>query len=126
MILAHRTTSSHYGRREHHRGLDIEHAAPYLATMLLPASFYSSATVQLSWISSGLSQSAVECAAFVALNNCICDTPSIWTAYTYHGSPYHVAAFAVDLGVAVIAIGLAVLTYCCLPRQNQKMDQGKS
>lgn len=46
--------------------------------MLLPASFYSSAIVQLSWISGSLSQPAVKRAVAIALINCICNTPNIW------------------------------------------------
>lgn len=47
-----------------------------VAMMLMPASFYSSSIVQLSWISSSLSQPAVKRAASIALINCICNTPN--------------------------------------------------
>lgn len=47
-----------------------------VAMMLMPASFYSSSIVQLSWISGSLSQPAVKRAASIALINCICNTPN--------------------------------------------------
>lgn len=101
-------------------------AARYVAMMLMPMSFYSSAIVQLSWISGSLSQPAVKRAASIALINCICNTPNIWTSYTYYDSPRYVAAFAVNLGAAVIAIGIATATFFYLRRQNLKMEQGRS
>lgn len=56
--------------------------ARYFAMMLLPASFYSSAIVQLSWISGSLSQPAVKRAVAIAMINCICNTPNIWVSST--------------------------------------------
>lgn len=94
--------------------------------MLLPASFYSSAIVQLSWISGSLSQPSVKRACAIALINCICNTPNIWTSYTYYDSPRYVAAFAVNLGAAVIAIGMATWTFYYLRRQNAMMDLGRA
>lgn len=94
--------------------------------MLLPASFYSSAIVQLSWISGSLAQPAVKRAAAIALINCICNTPNIWTSYLYYDKPRYVAAFAVNLGAAVVAIGIATGAFYYLRKQNQKMDQGKT
>lgn len=91
----------------------------------MPASFYSSAIVQLSWISGSLAQPAVKRAAAIALINAICNTPNIWTSYTYYDSPRYVAAFAVNLGAAVLAIALATATYLYLRRENRKMDQGR-
>ncbi|KAK4541320.1 hypothetical protein LTR36_008078 [Oleoguttula mirabilis] len=101
-------------------------AARYVATMLMPASFYSSSIVQLAWISGSLSQPAVKRAASIALINCICNTPNIWTSYTYYDSPRYVAAFGVNLGAAVIAMAMATATFFYLRRQNVKMDQGRS
>ncbi|KXT06944.1 hypothetical protein AC578_7103 [Pseudocercospora eumusae] len=101
-------------------------AGRYFAMMLMPASFYSSSIVQLSWISGSLSQPAVKRAASIALINCICNTPNIWTAYLYYDSPRYVAAFGVNLGAAVVAIGFATLTFVYLRRENAKMDQGKA
>ncbi|TKA25060.1 hypothetical protein B0A50_06124 [Salinomyces thailandicus] len=101
-------------------------SARYVAMMLMPASFYSSTIVQLSWISGSLSQPAVKRAAAIALINCTCNTPNIWTSYLYYDSPRYVAAFAVNLGAAVIAIGIATGTYFYLRKQNQKLDQGKT
>lgn len=100
-------------------------AARYVAMMLMPASFYSSAIVQLSWISGSLAQPAVKRAAAIALINCICNTPNIWTAYTYYDAPRYVTAFAVNLAAAVIAIGIATGTFLYLRKENQKLDQGR-
>ena len=52
--------------------------------MLMPASFYSSSIVQLSWISGSLAQPAVKRAAAIALINCICNTPNS----EFHPSPF--------------------------------------
>ncbi|KAI6906156.1 putative MFS transporter [Hortaea werneckii] len=101
-------------------------SARYVAMMLLPASFYSSAIVQLSWISGSLSQPSVKRACAIALINCICNTPNIWTSYTYYDSPRYVAAFAVNLGAAVIAIGMATWTFHYLRRQNAMMEMGRA
>jgi NADH:ubiquinone oxidoreductase subunit K len=49
----------------------------------------------------------------------------VWTAYLYYDSPRYIAAFAVNLGAAVIAIGMATATFIYLRRQNRKLDQGK-
>ena len=51
---------------------------------------------------------------------------TVWTAYTYYDEPRYVAAFAVNLGAAVIAIGMATCTFLYLRRQNRKLDQGFS
>lgn len=48
----------------------------------------------------------------------------VWTAYTYYDEPRYVAAFAVNLGAAVIAIGMAISTFFYLRRQNRKLDRG--
>ena len=53
------------------RALDI--AARPVAMTLMPASFYSSAIVQLSWISCSLSQPSVKRAASIAITNCVCN-----------------------------------------------------
>ena len=99
-------------------------AGRYFAMMLLPASFYSSAIVQLSWISGSLSQPAVKRAASIALINCICNSPNILTSYLYYDKPRYVAAFGTNLGAAFIAIGMATVTFLYLRRENRKMDQG--
>lgn len=93
--------------------------------MLMPASFYSSAVVQLSWISGSLSQPKVKRGAAIALINCLCNTPNIWTAYTYYDEPRYLVAFLINLGASVIAIAMACVTFFYLRRQNHKMDQGK-
>ncbi|KAK3680490.1 hypothetical protein LTR37_021203 [Vermiconidia calcicola] len=50
----------------------------------------------------------------------------LWTAYTYYDEPRYVAAFAVNFGAAVIAIGMATTTFLYLRRQNAKLDRGGS
>ena len=100
-------------------------AARYVAMMLMPASFYSSSIVQLTWISGSLAQPAVKRAAAIALINCVCNTPNIWSSYLYYDQPRYVAAFAVNLGAALIAIAFATLAWVYLRRENAKMDQGK-
>jgi len=100
-------------------------AARYVAMMLMPASFYSSAIVQLSWISGSISQPAVKRAAAIGFINAACNTPNIWTAYLYYDSPRYVTAFAVNLGAAVVAIGFSTATYTYLRRQNRKMERGE-
>lgn len=100
-------------------------AARYVAMMLMPASFYSSAIVQLSWISGSISQPAVKRAAAIGFINAVCNTPNIWTAYLYYDSPRYVVAFGVNLGAAVVAICFSTATFLYLRRQNRKMDQGK-
>jgi hypothetical protein len=97
----------------------------YFAMMLMPASFYSSSIVQLSWISGSLAQPAVKRAVSIALINCICNTPNIWTAYLYYDSPRYVVAFLVNLGAALVAFGMATWTYFYLRKQNAKLEQGK-
>lgn len=100
--------------------------ARYFAMMLMPPSFYSSAVVQLSWISGSLSQPKVKRGAAIALINCLCNTPNIWTAYTYYNEPRYLAAFLVNLAASVIAIIMACVTFFYLRGQNRKMDQGKA
>lgn len=100
-------------------------AARYVAMMLMPASFYSSAIVLLSWISGSISQPAVKRAAAIAIINAMCNTPNIWTAYLYYDSPRYIAAFGVNLGAAVIAIGFSTATFFYLRAQNRKMDNGE-
>ena len=100
-------------------------AARYVAMMLMPASFYSSAIVQLSWISGSISQPAVKRAAAIGFINAACNTPNIWTAYLYYDSPRYVTAFAVNLGAAVVAIGFSTATYIYLRTQNRRMERGE-
>jgi hypothetical protein len=100
-------------------------AARYVAMMLMPASFYSSAIVQLSWISGSISQPAVKRAAAIGFINAACNTPNIWTAYLYYDSPRYVTAFAVNLGAAVVAISFSTATYIYLRTQNRRMERGE-
>ena len=125
------STLSIAGRCKHHSPphlhyLILTRCLPDFAMMLMPASFYSSSIVLLSWISGSLSQPAVKRAASIAIINCICNTPNIWTAYLYYDSPRYIAAFLVNLGAAVIAIAMATWTFLYLRKQNRMMDQGKT
>lgn len=73
-----------------------------------------------------MSQPAVKRAAAIAIINAVCNTPNIWTSYLYYDSPRYVAAFAVNLGAAVVAIASATASFFYLRRQNAKMDLGRS
>ncbi|ORY70329.1 major facilitator superfamily domain-containing protein [Pseudomassariella vexata] len=100
-------------------------AARYVAMMLLPASFYGSSVVTLSWITAGLSQPAVKRAAAIALINALCNTPNVWGSYLYYGAPRYLTAFVVCLGATVVAIGFAVVTRIYLGRLNKKLTKGE-
>lgn len=100
-------------------------AARYVAMMLLPASFYSSAVVILSWITGSLNQPKVKRAAAIALINAFCNTPNIWGSYLYYNEPRYLVAFLVLLAASALAIGMAVVTRFYLSRQNKKMDTGR-
>ena len=104
----------------------INTAARYVAMMMLPASFYASAIVTLSWITGTMSQPTAKRASAIALINSICNTPNIWCSYLYYSSPRYLTAFIVNLAATVIAIAFAVATYFYLRRQNQKLEAGKS
>ncbi|KAI0017566.1 nicotinamide mononucleotide permease [Xylariomycetidae sp. FL0641] len=99
--------------------------ARYLAMMLLPASFYSSTVVTLSWITGSLAQPAVKRAAALALINAGCNTPNIWASYLYYGAPRYVTAFIVNVVATGLAIGFAVSTMLYLKKQNAKLDRGQ-
>ncbi|KAF4435204.1 nicotinamide mononucleotide permease [Fusarium austroafricanum] len=101
-------------------------AARYVAMMLLPASFYASAIVTLSWITGTLSQPTAKRASAIALINAICNTPNIWCSYLYYGPPRYLTAFIVNLAATVLAIVFAFTTRIYLRRQNQKLEAGKS
>lgn len=49
---------------------------------------------------------------------------TVWTLHLYYDSPRYVAAFGVNLGAAVVAIGFATVTFLYLRGQNRKMEQG--
>lgn len=72
-----------------------------------------------------VTQPAVKRAAAIALVNCVCNTPNIWTSYLYYDGPRYVAAFAVNLDAALIAIAFATLAWVYLKRENRKIGQGK-
>ncbi|KAL1953774.1 hypothetical protein VTO42DRAFT_2271 [Malbranchea cinnamomea] len=100
-------------------------AARYVAIMLLPASFYSSAIVILSWITGSLNQPAIKRAAAIAFINTLCNTPNIWGSYLYYAPPRFLTAFLVNMAASALAIAFAVGTRIYLARQNAKLDQGK-
>ncbi|KAI6262016.1 hypothetical protein MCOR27_008125 [Pyricularia oryzae] len=100
--------------------------ARYTAMMLLPASFYSSAVVTLSWITGSLSQPAAKRASAIALINALCNTPNIWASYLYGGAPRFLVAFIVNLAATGMAIGFAAATRVYLGRQNAKLDRGQT
>lgn len=99
-------------------------AARYTAMMLMPASFYSSSTVLLSWISGSITQPAVKRASAIALINAVVNTNNIWTSYIYFGAPRYLAAFSLNFASAAGAIALATVTWMYLRRENRKLDQG--
>ncbi|KAM0210963.1 hypothetical protein ACHAQI_005694 [Fusarium lateritium] len=101
-------------------------AARYVAMMMLPASFYTSAIVTLSWITGTLSQPTAKRASAIALINSICNTPNIWCSYLYYSPPRYLTAFIVNLAATVIAITFAATARFYLRRQNQKLETGKS
>lgn len=100
-------------------------AARYVAMMLLPASFYGSAVVTLSWITGTLSQPTAKRASAIALINAFANTPNVWCSYLYYGAPRYVTAFIVNIGATGAAIALAVITYIYLRRQNARLDRGE-
>lgn len=100
-------------------------AARYVAMMLLPASFYASAVVTLSWITGSLSQPTAKRASAIALINAICNTPNIWCSYLYYGPPRYLTAFITNIAATGLAIGFAVATRIYLRRQNAKLDRGE-
>lgn len=100
-------------------------AARYVAMMLLPASFYGSAVVTLSWITGSLSQPTAKRASAIAFINAVCNTPNIWCSYLYYGAPRYVTAFIVNIVATGLAIMFSVLTYLYLRRQNAKLDRGQ-
>jgi hypothetical protein len=99
-------------------------AARYIAMMLLPASFYSSAVIILSWISGSLNQPKAKRAAAISLINAICNTPNIYGSYLFIGAPRYLLAFLVFLAASVGAIVMATVTRMYLMRQNRKLDSG--
>ncbi|KAF4470316.1 nicotinamide mononucleotide permease [Fusarium albosuccineum] len=101
-------------------------AARYVAMMMLPASFYASAVVTLSWITGSLSQPTAKRAAAIGLINSICNTPNIWCSYLYYGPPRYLTAFIVNLAATLVGIGFAVATRIYLVRQNRKLQAGES
>lgn len=100
-------------------------AARYVAMMLLPASFYGSAVVTLSWITGSLSQPTAKRASAIALINAFANTPNIWCSYLYYSEPRYLTAFIVNIGATGVAIVLAVVTFIYLRRQNARLDRGE-
>lgn len=100
-------------------------AARYVAMMLLPASFYGSAVVTLSWITGSLNQPTAKRASAIAFINAICNTPNIWCSYLYYSAPRYVTAFTVNIAATGLAILFSVGTWVYLKRQNARLDRGE-
>ncbi|VUC24159.1 unnamed protein product [Clonostachys rosea] len=100
-------------------------AARYVAMMLLPASFYSSAIVTLSWITGSLSQPTAKRASAIAFINALCNTPNIWCSYLYYGPPRYTTAFIVNVAATGLAIAFAFAARIYLRRQNAKLERGE-
>jgi cell shape-determining protein MreD len=99
--------------------------ARYFAMRLLPASFYASSVVTLSWITSSLAQPPAKRAAAIAIINALCNTPNIWGSYLYFGAPRYTVAFIMCVVATALAIGFTVAMRLYLGRQNKKLDRGE-
>lgn len=95
------------------------------AMCLMPASFYSSSIVTLSWITGSASGPSVKRAVVLSLINSICNTPNIWTSYLYKNPPRYLTAFSVNLAAAVVAILFACAFKLYLRRENGKLERGE-
>lgn len=100
-------------------------AARYVAIMLLPASFYASAIVTLSWITASLSQPTAKRASAIAFINALCNTPNVWCSYLYNGAPRFTTAFIVNVAATGLAITFAFASRIYLRRQNARLDRGE-
>lgn len=100
-------------------------AARYVAMMLLPASFYASAVVTLSWITGSMSQPSPKRAGAIAFINALCNTPNIWCSYLYYAPPRYLSAFVVNVAATALAIAFAVATRVYLGRQNARLGRGE-
>ncbi|EKD05605.1 hypothetical protein A1Q2_00095 [Trichosporon asahii var. asahii CBS 8904] len=100
--------------------------ARYFAMMLMPASFYTSSTIILSWMSSTIVGPDIKKATAFALINAVANTSNIWTSYLYFGAPRYVVAFGVNLGASVVVILLILVLAGYLSRLNKKLDNGQS
>ncbi|CAK7216616.1 hypothetical protein SCUCBS95973_002867 [Sporothrix curviconia] len=99
--------------------------SPDFAMMLMPSSFYASAIVTLSWITSSMSQPATKRAAAIAIINAAANTPNVWTSYLYYAPPRYTVAFIVNVISAGLAIVFSVGTWLYLRRQNARLDRGE-
>lgn len=100
-------------------------AARYVAMMLMPASFYSSSIVILSWMASTITGPHVKRAIAIAIINAVSNTSNIWTAYLYFGAPRYLVAFIVNLIASVLLICIVLTKRWYLKRQNDKLDRGE-
>lgn len=100
-------------------------AARYVAMMLMPASFYSSSIVILSWMASTITGPHVKRAIGIAIINAVSNTSNIWTAYLYFGAPRYLVAFIVNLIASVLLICIVLAKRWYLKRQNDKLDRGE-
>lgn len=93
--------------------------------MLMPASFYSSSIIILSWMSSILVGSNVKRAIGIAIINAVSNSSNIWTSYLYTNSPRYVLAFSVNLAASVLLIVIVICLHFYLRRLNKKLDRGE-
>ncbi|CED83319.1 Permease of the major facilitator superfamily [Phaffia rhodozyma] len=100
-------------------------AARYVAMMMMPASFYSSSIVTLSWISGSTNGPSIKRALVLALINTVSNTPNVFTSYLYTSGPRYLSAFCVNLAAAVVAILFAVATRIYLSKQNVRLENGE-
>jgi hypothetical protein len=96
----------------------------YLAMMLMPASFYSSSIIILSWMSSTIVGPHVKRAIAIAIINSVSNTPNIWTAYLYFNGPRYIVAFIVNLVASCLLIAVVVAKRFYLAHLNKKLDRG--
>jgi MFS family permease len=98
--------------------------ARYFAMMLMPASFYSSSIVIMSWMSSTITGPHIKRAIGIAIINALSNTSNIWTAYLYFGAPRYTVAFVVNLVASVLLIVIVLLKRWYLKRLNDNLDAG--
>lgn len=96
----------------------------YIAMMLMPASFYMSFVIILTWISNCLPRPPVKRAAALALINAVSNCTSIYASYMYATSwaPRYKLAFGVDCGTAALAVIAATALRFVLVKANKGLD----
>lgn len=100
-------------------------APRYIAMMLMPASFYSSSIIILSWMSSTIVGPHVKRAIAIAIINSVSNSSNIWTSYLYFNGPRYLVAFIVNLAASVLLILIVVAKRFYLANLNKKLDRGE-